>query len=319
MGFPFSPSIIKDLRPPAAVDIGAPPILAAPVPDRAGPCPARAQGDGVRLVPLELLLPDGRSQALRRSARADHVLILLSHGQARVCYPWGGTILLADRLAFIPAGTPFRFALGAGVQGQAVLIAPQWFYAALPPLPGRPVVARAGSRTGPVRAALPHRAERSATRGAQDVSVLSGLLALARHEHGPPCPAPAHSAQACPVPACPAPARPAPTRADRNLVDRFLDLARGRLGSAETVAELAAHLGSRLAPLDQACLAVHGKRAIALVHGLQLEGAVRLLRDTNRPVHRIAADLGYSSHAHLIRAFAAATGRRPDMFRAQSR
>lgn len=304
VGFPFSPSIIKGFRPQAAVDSGARPVGAEPAPGPEQPCPAqrgpaRDQGDGVRVVPLDLLFPQGRSHPPRPSARADHVLVWLFQGQARICHPGGDATLMADRPAFVLAGTPFRFVAEAGTAGQAVLIAPHRSGAMSPPYRGRAVVACAGR----------HRAERPARPVAQDLSTLPGLLVIGRREHGP----------ACPDRTGPGPARPSPTLADRDLVVGFLDLARRQLGRAATVAELAAQLGSRVAALDHACLAVQGKRAVALVHDLQLEGAVRLLRDTDRPAHRIAADLGYASHAHFIRAFAAASGRRPDVFRAQSR
>lgn len=105
---------------------------------------------------------------------------------------------------------------------------------------------------------------------------------------------------------------------DRPLIDRFLALAQERLGACRSVAELAAELGSSTLLLDQACLAAHGKRAVELVHDLQLECAVRLLRETAHATQRIAAELGYSSHAHFTRAFVAATGRTPEAFRAQS-
>ncbi|WP_256445663.1 helix-turn-helix domain-containing protein [Paracoccus everestensis] len=70
--------------------------------------------------------------------------------------------------------------------------------------------------------------------------------------------------------------------------------------------------------LDQACMVARGKRAVEVIHDLKLERAAALLRGTNRPTLHIAADLGYSSHGHFIRAFVAATGRTPDRFRAQS-
>ena len=84
------------------------------------------------------------------------------------------------------------------------------------------------------------------------------------------------------------------------------------------VAELAAELRTTTGALDRACLAARGKRAVELIHKLQLDRAIDLLRKSDLPTPRIAADLGYSGHAHFIRAFVAATGRTPDAFRAQS-
>lgn len=110
-----------------------------------------------------------------------------------------------------------------------------------------------------------------------------------------------------------------PVSPDHPLVERFLALARQSLGHGRTVADLAADLCTTAAALDQVCLATQGQRAIDMIHDLQIECAVHLLRHTMLPGHRIAADLGFSSHAHFVRAFAAATGRRPEVFRVQSR
>ena len=92
---------------------------------------------------------------------------------------------------------------------------------------------------------------------------------------------------------------------------------RARLADGSTIADLAEDLGATTAELDAACQHRHGKRAVDLVHDLRLARAVQMLRDTSESPARIARMLGYSSLAHLSRAFVAATGRLPDSFRGE--
>lgn len=108
------------------------------------------------------------------------------------------------------------------------------------------------------------------------------------------------------------------TRHDRALLDRFLAMAAARLDYRGSIADLAGEMGTTTAALDRACIAGRGRRAIEVIHDLRLERAVALLRKTDLGPARIAADLGYSSHAHFTRAFVAATGRTPENFRAQA-
>ncbi|WP_165455682.1 helix-turn-helix transcriptional regulator [Paracoccus subflavus] len=217
-------------------------------------------------------------------------------------FSYGETRLRAGELRYIPAGTAFATVPDAGVCGHVALIARRLADTAEPPLPCRAMTVRVGPHGDQIKATLQELAIEKSKANARALSCLINLLSLRLGllSRGN------------------APGRAAPNPPDRPLVDRFLDLARQRLGSAQAVAELAADLHSTVALLDQACMAAHGKRAIELIHDLQLECAALLLRNTAQPTHRIAADLGYSSHAHFVRAFAAATGRRPDVFRAQS-
>lgn len=115
----------------------------------------------------------------------------------------------------------------------------------------------------------------------------------------------------------PATGRPAPRdrRTDLSLVQRFLSLAGDHLSSDRTISDMAEELGTDATTLDRTCLAVRGRRAVQLVHDLRLERAVQALRHSQRPLDMIAKDLGYTSLAHLNRAFVAATGRLPAIFR----
>ena len=112
---------------------------------------------------------------------------------------------------------------------------------------------------------------------------------------------------------------PGAVHTDRPLVDRFLALAAVEMGSCRTLADLAQDLGTTLTHLDHACIEARGHRAINQLHELRVDRAAELLRHTDRPVPRLAQDLGYASHAHFTRAFAAATGRTPEAYRSQMR
>lgn len=317
-GSPFSPSRIRAGRSLQGSDINAPTILEArPRPDAspvamslghgavaAAMSPSRQPGrqPGLCVAPIESFVWGSRSLPTCPRTRPDHVLIWVTEGHAQIDFPGDGVDLRAGTLHYVPAGTAFAAAAERGARGHVALIADALAAQAVPALPGVALAARVGSHAAQLDAALRGIAAESPDSEPGTWACLVNLLSLrlrqisAGHQPGSPDPAP--------------PGRP--------LIDRFLALARLRLGAARTVAELAAELGSTTLLLDRACLGTHGKRAVELIHELRLEAAVRMLRGTTQPIQRIATDLGYSSHAHFTRAFVEATGRTPEAFRAQS-
>lgn len=84
------------------------------------------------------------------------------------------------------------------------------------------------------------------------------------------------------------------------------------------VAHYAAALGVTPTHLTRACRAACGRTALSLLNDRILFEARRRLSETDTPVARIAADLGYSSPAYFSRAFSAATGQSPTAFRRAS-
>lgn len=322
-GFPFSRSIIRAGRCLPEASVTAPMIpdamQAAAVYDRSLSFGAGAESapvawtkhpqdhpvgrrDGVRVLPIGAFVWGGSTRGPMPRTRPDHVLLWLVRGEVRLDFPRDRIGMQAGDLRYVPAGTAFAAVPDAAAQGHVVLIGTRLADKALPALPDRGLSTRVGCHAARLGATLTELSVKGAPTDARALCCLVSLLSL-RLDHlsqGNEC------------------ARSAPALPDRPLVDRFLDLARQGLGRSTTVADMAAELDSTLAQLDQACLAAHRKRAIDLIHDMQLECAVRLLRESMQPVHRIAADLGYSSHAHFVRAFVAATGRRPEVFRAQS-
>ncbi|WEF22945.1 AraC family transcriptional regulator [Paracoccus sp. S3-43] len=257
---------------------------------------------GMRLLPLQAFIWGSRAMPPQPRTRPDHTLIWVTEGRMQLDFPRSHVILRAGDLRHIPAGTAFAAMPAPGTLGHVALISARLAARAEPPLPDRGMAAHVGSHAAQLEATLHELAMETADPDAGTLSCLLNLLSLRLGQLQPGRP-PEQAAGAAP---------------DLPLIEAFLALAVQRLGSAGSVAELAADLNSTMGALDQACLAARGKRAVELIHDLQLERAVDLLRGTRRPTLRIAADLGYSSHAHFIRAFVAATGRTPDAFRAQS-
>ncbi|GGF59517.1 hypothetical protein GCM10011402_09440 [Paracoccus acridae] len=320
-GFPFSASRIRTGRQDADVNAASIPDASAPLPtDRAAApvlpvaSPAAMQPfprggrpigrrQGIRLLPLAAFVWGNRAMPPQPRTRPDHVLIWVTDGRVQLDFPRAHFVLRAGDVRYIPAGTAFAAMPSAGSHGHVALISPSLAAGAEPPLPDRGLAAQAGSHAAQLEATLHELAVEAANPDAGTLSCLINLLALRLGQLQPGR----------------APDVPETTPPDLPLIERFVALARQRLGSTRSVPELAAELHSTTAVLDQACQSARGKRAVELIHDLQLESAADLLRNTDLPLSRIAADLGYSSQAHFIRAFVAATGRSPDAFRAQSR
>ncbi|MTD98744.1 helix-turn-helix domain-containing protein [Paracoccus sp. YIM 132242] len=321
-GFPFSPSQIRAGRRLGVDGVNAPFIADAPQPvagppaipqpqDR--PAPAALQPawreahpvgrqSGIRLLPLAAFLWGSRANPPQPRTRPDHVLIWVTQGRVQLDFPRDRFCLRSGDLRYIPAGTAFAASPAHGTTGHVALISARLGAQAVPPLPDHVLAAQVGNHAAQLEATLREIGVETPGGDPGTLSCLVNLLSLRLRQLAPGR-APDMRDTGFP---------------DRPLIDRFLALAREQLGESRSVAELAAELGSSTLQLDQACLAAHGKRAVALMHQLRLDCAARMLRETARPTQRIAADLGYSSHAHFIRAFVAATGRTPDAFRAQS-
>lgn len=342
-GGPFSPSHIRDLaeaggmppalqagaRPDAAPDaalnaaargIAAPAIApaTAPLPPRPPALVALPDGvralagrrggasaalaaapppQGLRLVPADGFIWGGRGARAPRT-RGDHALIWLRAGAMRLEFPRRHRSLGGGMVQFIPAGTAFAALPGAGAAGTVVLITPDLVRDLAPALPVQPRVGRAGADAGGLAACLRGLAQDGAAPAA--LSLHLALLSLYLSRLAPL----AGAARAGPAPG-----------GDRDLVARFVALAGARLSSGETVADLAAALGTSSAALDAACRHARGRRAIEVIHDLRHDRAVAALRHSRRAVAAIAQDLGFASEAAFTRAFVARTGRLPATFR----
>lgn len=258
---------------------------------------------GLRLLPLTAFIRRDAGRPPQPRTRPDHTLIWATAGEVRLDYPRNGLVLGPGDLRLIPAGTAFAAMPAQGAEGHVALIATGLTANAAPKLPDRGLAAHVGDRGPQLLTALTQLADEATCADAAMLTCLVNLLSLRLHQLDPAKQSGQRDRQ--PIP-------------DRPLLERFLALAATRLGDAGSLADLAEELDTTVAALDRACIAGRGRRAVELVHQLRLERAVDLLRNSRHGAARIAADLGYSSHAHFTRAFIAATGRTPEAFRAQS-
>lgn len=255
---------------------------------------------GLRLLPLDSFVWGGRDTQPR--TRPDHVLIWVATGRMQVDLPRHRRVLREGDLWLIPAGTAFSTLPQPGASGHVALIPPSLAARADPPLPKDGMRAFVGHHAALLLARLRHLAAcdpaRPAAEQAVGISLLSQRLAMLDPDR------PRQQTIHTPTP-------------DRMLVERFVARVMQGIGDCASVADVARELGSSMTALDNACIAARGRRAVELVAQVRLEQAVQLLRNTATMPARIAVALGYSSHAHFTRAFVAATGRTPEIFRAQ--
>lgn len=273
------------------------PLPAAPPARRYTP----RQGS-LRLLPLGAFFWGSRANPPQPRTRPDHVLIWVTAGRLRLDLPRRGQILVPGEIRYLPAGTAFAARPQSGAEGHVLLLSPEMVAHLDPAMPAAPVAGSVGDQAGPLLVNLTElvtEAARSHDRGGLICHLNMLSLRLSRLE-----PAPSRDAASAPEP-------------DRPLVDRFLALALQDLSPCRTLADLAQELGTTLTALDRACRAARGRRAIDLVNELRLERAAELLRHSEWTSARIAQELGYCSQTHFARAFVAATGRTPDIFRAQ--
>ncbi|MFN3526288.1 MAG: helix-turn-helix domain-containing protein [Paracoccus sp. (in: a-proteobacteria)] len=257
----------------------------------------------LRLLPLGAFVWGSDSTPPQPRTRPDHTLLWVTQGGLGLGFPRRNHLMMAGDLRYIPAGTAFAALPGPGTEGHVLLLSPDMVGDMEPPLPSQTI---SGAVCGQAEALLVNLRELAdeAARGADRRALLCHLnllsMRLTRLE--------------------PEPQRgPAPEERTANhpLVAQFTDLAAQDLAGCRALADLAQDLGTTLTTLDRACLAARGKRAVDLLNDLRLERGAELLRNTGWSGARIAQELGYSSHAHFTRAFVAATGRTPDVFRAQ--
>ncbi len=257
----------------------------------------------LRLLPLAGFVWGSRAAMPLPRTRGEHVLIRVTRGTLQLDFPRSRQALGPDSLFYIPCGTAFAALPLVDCAGEVLLIAPELTRDLSHPLPERALGGRLDHDDPAPRQMLQELAQ-EARRASPDaraaIACQLSLLALRLARLEPVArrvqPGPGHDP-------------------DLPLAERFVALAQTRLADGSTIADLAEALGATTAELDAACQHRHGKRAVDLVHDLRLARAVQMLRDTTESPARIARMLGYSSLAHLSRAFVTATGRLPDSFR----
>ncbi|MCB2151923.1 MAG: helix-turn-helix domain-containing protein [Rhodobacteraceae bacterium] len=99
------------------------------------------------------------------------------------------------------------------------------------------------------------------------------------------------------------------------LARRYVDLLETGYRSGRNVADFARELGVTPTHLTRVCNKTCGRSASDLLHDRLIFEARRMLMETQLPVARVSAELGFTSAAYFTRAFQNRTGRTPSAFR----
>jgi AraC family transcriptional regulator, transcriptional activator of pobA len=103
--------------------------------------------------------------------------------------------------------------------------------------------------------------------------------------------------------------------AARRLVARYTALMELNFRRGISVGELACELGVTATHLTRCCRETCGRSAIELLQDRRIFEARKMLSETDMPVGRIGAALGFTSPAYFTRAFLHRTGQSPSAFR----
>ena len=103
--------------------------------------------------------------------------------------------------------------------------------------------------------------------------------------------------------------------AAKRLVARYTALMEQDFRSGAGVADFAAALGVTTTHLTRCCRQACGRSALALLQDRRIFEARKMLAETDMPVSRVGAELGFTSAAYFTRAFQNLTGTSPTAFR----
>ena len=258
--------------------------------------PSRPQ---LRLVAIPRLAAGGRWRVEAMRSISEPLLLWFTKGQGRITVAGQTRGYTPHNAIFIPAGVMHGFEVGPQVFGTAVFFGRDT-EAVLPALPLHLRI-REGQAQVEVNLIL------DAIQREMD-GALPGHDRAARHHLGLlgvwlERQAVRHAADT---------QRP---DAARLLVARYTGLLEQDFHSGQGVADYAARLGVTPTHLTRCCNVACGRPASALLHDRLLFEARRLLTETDLPVGRIAANLGFTSPAYFTRAFQHQTGTTPTAFR----
>lgn len=254
---------------------------------------------GARLVAIPRLAAGGRWRVEAMRAISEPLLLWFTKGQGRITVAGVTRGYTAHTAVFIPAGVMHGFEVGAQVFGTAV------FFGRTPgiPLPQTPQLLRVRE-----------------VHAQQEINI---TLDMIQREQNADTPAHDRAADAYlgllgvwlerqVVKAAPEQAKP---DAAKRLVARYTALLESEFRSGAGVGELAASLGVTSTHLTRCCRQACGRSAIALLQDRRIFEARRMLTETDLPVSRIGAELGFASAAYFTRAFQHLTGKSPTAFR----
>ncbi len=262
------------------------------MPDLVQPSPAR-------LVAIPRLAAGGRWRVEAMRSISEPMLLWFTKGQGRITIAGVTRGYTAHNAIFIPAGVMHGFEVGPQVFGTAVFF---------------------GRESGIVLPSVPHHLRIRENSVQQELNVTLDMIGREMESTSPAHDRAAHhylgllgvwlERQVARVAA-----ETAPPDATRRLVARYAALLEQEFRSGMGVGDFAEALGVTPTHLTRCCKQTCGRPASALLHDRVLFEARKLLCDTDMPVGRIAASLGFTSPAYFTRSFQHMTGKSPSAFR----
>lgn len=251
----------------------------------------------VRLVAIPRLAAGGRWRVEAMRSISEPLLLWFTKGQGRITVAGATRGYTAHNAVFIPADVMHGFEIGPQVFGTAVYFQKRSDV----PLP-----------------AHPHHLRLREASAQHELNILLDMIAREMDSSAPG----SDRAVRCHVGLLSvwlerqvSRSAAEPLDAGRRLVARYTALVEKEFRSGMGVAQFAAALGVTPTHLSRCCRQACGRPALDLLQDRLIFEARRLLVDSDLPVNRIAAALGFTSPAYFTRAFGHLTGQSPSSFR----
>jgi AraC-like DNA-binding protein len=274
-------------------------IKSEPKPTAPIPTPLRQTEGDLRLMAIPRLAAAGKWRVEAMRSLSEPLLLWFTKGQGRITIGGITRGYTTHTAVFIPAGVMHGFEVGTQVFGTAVYFGRD---------PGLPLPK------------IPHLLRIRETQAQQEVNITLDMIQRELHADTT-----AHERAARAhlgllgvwlerqiVKAAPEQVKP---DAAKRLVTRYTALMEREFRSGAGVADLAAALGVTTTHLTRCCKQGCGKSAIALLQDRRIFEARKLLAETDMPVSKVGAELGFASAAYFTRAFQNLTGTSPSAFR----
>ena len=261
--------------------------------------PDTAPPSHLRLVAIPRLAAQGRWRVEAMRSISEPLFLWFTKGQGRITIAGVTRGYTAHNAIFIPAGVMHGFEVGPQVFGTAV------FFGRDCDMP------------------LPETAQHLRIRDVHGQQEVNGILDMIQREMDSDSPAHDRATghylgllgvwlERQAVKAAPEAPRP---DAARRLVARYTTLMEREFRTGMGVGEFAAALGVTSTHLTRCCKTACSRSAIDILQDRRIFEARRLLAETDMPVGRIGASLGFTSPAYFTRAFQHLTGKSPSAFR----
>ena len=258
-----------------------------------------AEPSPFRLVAIPRLAAGGRWRVEAMRSLSEACLLWFTKGQGRITLAGATRGYTAHNAIFIPPGIMHGFEVGPQVFGTAVFFGKTCPIA----LPGQPLHLRirevhAQQELNVTLDAIQREMDAGTAGHVRAAGHHLGLLGVWLERQGLKSQAEARRPDAA-----------------LRLVARYTALMEQAFRRGTGVGEMAAELGVTATHLTRCCQHCCGRSAIELLQDRRIFEARRLLSDTEMPIGRIGADLGFTSAAYFTRAFQHRTGFSPSAFR----